>query len=450
MPDLIALLNGAAVLGFVALIAFMYRSVAYRYLSLNLVVGQLWALVSCLYLTTGQYTFELNVNTYQNLSPLSLAVYNAIFFAAAWVLLRRVSIASASASESLVGGRAMDALVIGVSAAAIGYLFSEFIQNGVPLFSGESRQQFLFRVLLSSSAGRVVSGSVGTIALLLGTLTVKLRRAPDWRGRRLRDAAVLLVLLMLVHQVLAGNKFSSLFWICFSYLLPIALFVRLQRRALRRVLLAGGAAALLLGAIQLAGMAYASSLNVSVASRVFVLQGELWWAVHDRVFGGEPGDPGQLHAEVAKILSPSSTEEETGVRHLMDRYGDPQLVVVMQLAAFTGGYPAIALDVLGPWWTAFLQVAMGLLFGAICWLTLGYIQRAAYVRLYLVGTIFGLTNSVFVMGDMSVLFKWTTALKLILLGALELYGAMAGRAGVLRRHGDRARLAASAGHGLAT
>ena len=431
MPDVIAVLNGAAVLGFVVLIAFMYRSVAYRYLSLNLVVGQLWALVSCLYLTTGQYTFELNVNTYQNLSPLSLAVYNSMFFAAAWMVLRRVSIAPAAQSESRGRGRAMDALVIGVSVAAIGYLFSEFIQNGVPLFSGESRQQFLFRVLLSSSAGRVVSGNVGTIALLLGTLTVKLHRALDWRGRRLRDAAVLLVLLLLAHQVLAGNKFSSLFWICFSYLLPIALFVRLQRQALRRVLVAGGATALLFGAIQLAGMAYASSLNVSVASRVFVLQGELWWAVHDRVFSGEPGDAGQLHAEVTKILSPSSTEE-TGVRHLMDRYGDPQLVVVMQLAAFTGGYPAIALDVLGPWWTALLQVAMGLLFGVICWLMVGYVRRAAYVRLYLVGTLFGLANSVFVMGDMSDFFKLTTALKLLLLAGLELYTGLAARAGLLR------------------
>jgi hypothetical protein len=425
MSDVVLLLNLLGVVGFVVLMGVLGRDRAFRYLSLNLLLSQGWSLVSCLYLTTSQYSFELGLTTHQNLAPLTLAFYNALFFLPMWWILRRLKPRDHDMALYRQG-MAFDLLVLVVAGLAVVYLYQGFIGNGMPFFTSEPRQWFQARVYWTTPVGRAVSGSLGMLGLLLGVVTVKHLHPKGAAGHLLRTWAIGIVVALVVQQVLAGNKFSSLFWIAFFYGLPYLLFgdesalTRLARgsrfrRAVVGVLVVGG----LYGSFRLARAVYERDVRISVASRVLVLQGQMWWTVHDRVFKDFEGNRAQLDVELRRLAT-REEQRSVGLWYLMERYADPKIVnsTFRQITGFTAGYPAIVLELFGPFGAVAVQVMIGFLNGLLAMLLFRFMAAGQYIRVYLAGTIYVLANSVFTMGIFEDLIKPTTVYKLVILGCL--------------------------------
>ena len=429
MTNATAILNIVGICGFLLFSAMLMRARQFRILAINLFIGQVWSMLSCFYLTTGQYNVELGYTTWQNLSPLSLAFYNGLFFAAAWLLLRRETPLVEEGANSATFGGWTDGIVLIVIGAAVTYLTVTVIVNGPPLFSGEARQRFLQRAMQTNAPTRVAAGSTGFMALVLGVMVVHSLHARHGVARVMRFAASGFALLLVAEQVLAGEKFSGIFWVAFFFALPYLLFVRTRPRAFGRIALVAALIGGVYGMTKLARAYFTEDAQVSMATRVLALQGELYWVVHDRAFQDFKPNTAQLAREF--VGGEDRPGERVGIWYLMERYGDPVVVFSSIIAGFTGGYPAMALELFGPYWTVPIQILMGLIFGGIGLLVLRYVRRRQYIRLYLAGTLFVLANSVFVMGTLSDLFKPSSVAKLALLAVIELLLAMATRASQL-------------------
>jgi hypothetical protein len=413
-------INVGAVAAFVAVMLLLGRNRPFLLLSASTLLGQLWSIVSCLYLVTGQYNFELGYTTWFNLAPASLAFYNAVFFIAAWVFLAGSRTVPAATPDAGRRGKLLEAGLLTLGSLSALYLYAELARNGIPLLGGESRQAYLERVYLSNPVGVLVTGNLGTLSLLLGVIAARPANRRGVGGATVRMWSAIIAAALLVHQVLAGNKFSSLFWIGFFFILPsLVSGAPPSRKVLKRAALVLLISLGVFASYKLATRDYSGDVRVTVASRILLLQGELYWATHDRVFNDFEPNPKQVEVEVANILSPD--RRPTGLWYLMDRYGDPEIVLAPLLAGFTGGYPAITLELFGPVGAVAVQILMGALFGALAWLLLRYIRRAAYLRIYLVGSVFVLANSLFVMGNFADFFKISTVVKLALVAFIGVF-----------------------------
>src|SRR5260370_23341683 len=114
----------------------------------------------------------------------------------------------------------------------------------------------------------------------------------------------------------------------------------------------------------------------------------MWWVVHDRAFTDFEANSAQRQVELHRL----ATNEErgtTGLWYLMERYADPRVVNprFQEIAGFTAGYPAIVLELFGPFGAVGIQIAFGLLCGALAVMLLRFMAAGQYVRVYLGRTV---------------------------------------------------------------
>ena len=233
------------------------------------------------------------------------------------------------------------------------------------------------------------------------------------------------------YLILIGNKFSTVFvsW-CF-FLLPYGIFYLKSstrgypllelptRSTFHKFELCIGAACFvgLIGYALYNTLFVLRVLDVDTAvsfarHRIFVQQAQLWWTAYERVVLNSDYDI--FHAFMRVFIDPIKSGN-TSLYFLMFKDLGPYINQILATGGhYTGAYPTILLELLGPAWSVAAAFVMGYLMGRLTVMLYGEILNARFLSA--ISLLFLLLP--FIMfhlgGRLSFLFQWTYLIKIVL------------------------------------
>jgi len=318
--------------------------------------GQGIAIISCVYLESGNYISEQAVFAYVTGATSRLVMYNLIFFLAGLVMFTlyikngRRSFAVSQSIPKL----GIWTICLGLS-LLLTILYIGLYIYGVPLFEGLDRYRYWADHPMP--VFRLLSGQVYLLLFLLGILFAHSKRR------------IYLVLLIgcCVYLILQSVKFSGLFIVGYLFLLPI-IITRLTKGKLPLPLKSIGIYAIVICSLFLSVIYYHYSaihyspdlpITESIANRVLGLQGHVWWGTDVEVMNrNRIVDFDQLSKEFSSFMSFSPEDEDVGMKYLMSLVAPPYIAqaYLEKGVNFTMGYPAIGLYIFNYVGLAFLQI----------------------------------------------------------------------------------------------
>jgi hypothetical protein len=328
---------------------------------------QVWTLVSCFYNDLGVYNFELFRYTETTPATTRLAFFYLLFNVGFLFVVRLLEQRPLARRDYVFGSDELKLGFLKLSAYTLGiallvYMVGLFATSGIPIFKG------IGKVLFYREGGpveRILLGYGFIIAFALGYFRRK-------RGRVSVNGLLLAV--MMLNLVLAGNKFSALLGLAVAYY--AAVFVRYWQanpglQVIRaRYVLIGVAAAVLVG-----GGAYASYMfwgreaqqaQQLLIERVLALQGHLWWATDYNLFVLDRFDSAHWLAEWNAIVNLGGAAEGTvGMKYVMlQAIGPERAFAIFDTGyLYTMAYPAILVLTLPYPLALGVQLLAGALFG---------------------------------------------------------------------------------------
>lgn len=283
--------------------------------------------------------------------------------------LRRLSVLREQGS-SVHGRRAVSIanLVVVSMTLYVVLLFADLVRAGVvPLFAGIER--FVYTAEYGGFVHWALMRYGSFLAFYLGlfyAMGILSRGKPDRRF-------LALLVVVFVYLLLVGHRFSAFYSYGTFFLIPLGacalgrtsvgskvVLNALPKRVVassrrvkldRVVLLALAATLISFGSFR--SLLYTRGYDVDAAlqalrHRVLVQQGELWWATYERVIVRDEYDP--AHALAGIFFEPMvDPSRNTTIPYLMvQEIGDRAFGTLEEGLSYTGGYPEILFELLGP------------------------------------------------------------------------------------------------------
>jgi hypothetical protein len=227
-------------------------------------------------------------------------------------------------------------------------------------------------------------------------------------GKSSKQKKIVLSMAVL-HYVLLGQKFTVLFLLIY-YTFYSKLYIQLNPMKIKfkyvfiSILLIGAFVFLSLFHYEKEAALVGHNPLLALMERLFVLQGQMWWASVDYVqsFG----------IDIEKMF----IYQEDGIHVLMKLFA-PQDIYESYIengVRFTMGYPGIIYISLGRWGILY-QIFQGFIFSILAYIVL-YFSRQGFVEAFLSMKIFFIYSTYLSMGNISDIISWKFLLWIYLLG----------------------------------
>jgi hypothetical protein len=383
----------------------------------------IWEVVSVAYLELGAYSPELQFTTRQTGATLRLVFALSCFLMAYWLVFRAIVSRKwlAQMPNDTGGSDNVEALAWWMTAAAIATAF--LLLANIPPGVLESRSRAL--VEHPSFLRDKLLAYHPIVGLVLGFAAGVTARS---RTRLLSYAGFALHLLTLY---LYGNKFSGLLAFVFPFALSfLPLVYRLDRERTVfglgigvQVAIASTFVAAMIGmGIYRYFIILESAAHGYVMTRVFVLQGGMWWFTDYTATHGSylPGPRSLIDFTVAQNFHPNS-----GLMYLMTRaigWNLTKKIFFVDVSLYTGTFPSL-FYVLGAAGPPSLCAFLGVVIGSVSAYLTRKILRLQLWRMLLALTLFLPVFSLLDPGEFTQLYSIAFPVKLaaILLAEFVLY-----------------------------
>ena len=242
------------------------------------------------------------------------------------------------------------------------------------------------------------------------------------RMRCIHYAAMLLVVIL---NVLLGEKFSGIYSSIVLYLMPIAVtnsnhfydkLVSLKNISITIVIMLMLSSLIFYQYSKIYGGA--GAVLEIVGSRVFGLQGHVWWGVDDNVNRTK----GNYNINYDILFGKSKLDENAGMYSLMYAVS-PRVIVdnyIEKNARFTMANPAIGLYALGPYGLIVYQIVTGALFGYFCFYFTRQIIKKHFIRSVVVCFMYLAAFEALIMGNWYIIVSFYFIKYIVILILLEI------------------------------
>jgi Family of unknown function (DUF6418) len=255
-------------------------------------------------------------------------------------------------------------VLFALSAAFVVSLYGDMFGRGVvPLLSGMDRLEYNATI-----AGPLHEWLAEMGFLLAGTLGAGFCM-PRLQGRDFRFRFLALYLLVLIYFALTGNRFSALYSFTSFFLLPLAavpamasvglLPLKPSRALWRRLLYSKNALFMVVGfgTLGIVILLLHSVTNVrgydnpveQLMERALIQPVELWWVTWDNLDRYSSGSFDEAWTDL--FTKPLDPTRNTSMQMLMLRnLGQDRTQELLDMGQqYTGGYPEVLFELLGPW-----------------------------------------------------------------------------------------------------
>lgn len=351
---------------------------------------QCWSLLSCWYNDLGVFNLELFRNTDPSAATSALALAYGLFnlglFASAAMTSGRSWSTTTYRLPDAFGRLVSGSLVArGLTLLLLIPLWWTFVTEGVPVMQG------IHKALYAEE-----SGALGSLLLSYGFIPVFLLGCYRKRsnGIELND---LFVGALMLTQVGAGNKFSSLLLLAASYAAPVIARASheqvMQITGLRQLGRVCAVAVLFLGLSYTSYALWDEDAELAqyvLADRVLANQGHLWWGTFDLIQSNHAFHPEQWSRELDAVIAPNqSARGSSGMSYLMvELLGAEKAFAIFDTGyLYTMAWPAVLLPMLPYWGVLLVQLFLGVIMGAALWNLSELVRTGAIIRALLVLTI---------------------------------------------------------------
>lgn len=294
-------------------------------------------IASIIYLNTGVYVSELGRRTYfvPESAPLFI-LYVDIFLLFMCYFARRTSTKNLFKEPVKVNNlsRLFCYGVLFITACLAIYTTADLLVSGIPMFVTQITRYNYYEFYSRLPYASTVNNLMGLCMYLLGYTYVHMPK------RRLRKMCIFFVILCTILRLLMGNKMSGLINVPLNFLAIVALLSDFKLKNIGSLLKPKYVIVAIVAVISVIALFVGSSIlngtadNISqgiemLVNRAFGLGNHIWWAAEADQVTGNDFFGHNLGSEIWALLSGKNQFDlNTGIYHLMQKYGDSYIVSV--------------------------------------------------------------------------------------------------------------------------
>jgi hypothetical protein len=250
---------------------------------------------------------------------------------------------------------------------------------------------------------------------------------PATRGGRFDLRFASLFGILLIYLFVVGHRFSSFFSYTSFFVIPLGgLLLQTREKGERSRTLARPMRYLIVaavGIVALTAIALVHSyvvvrsseidlLQFKLTQRIFVQQGEMWWATYERVF--VHGDWNGALALFKLLVDPFNPASNSTMQFLMERAlpVDRAHDLIVRGQTYTGGWPEVLFEIGGPVGGFFLVAASAILFAEFMFLLTRCVLEERYVTCFFLTPILYAVEVLAVSGMVNSFIQLTFMVKL--------------------------------------
>lgn len=302
-----------------------------------LIINFLQQIASIIYLNTGVYVSELGRSTY--FVPESAPLF--ILYVDMFLLFMCYFASRASAKHLFKEPVRVNNLslffcygILFITACLAIYTTADLLVSGIPMFVTQITRYNYYEFYSRLPYASTVNNLMGLCMYLLGYTYVHMSK------RWIRRMCVFFVILCTVLRLLMGNKMSGLINIPLNFLAVVALLSNFKLKNIRSLLKPKFIIVAIVAVIFIMAFFVGSSIlngtadSVSRAierlvNRAFGLGNHMWWAAEADQVTGNDFFGHNLGSEIWALLGGKNQFDlNTGMYHLMQKYGDSYIVGV--------------------------------------------------------------------------------------------------------------------------
>lgn len=295
-------------------------------------------IASIIYLNTGVFVTELNRTTYYIPESIPLFVfYTDVFLAMLCFFGRRYereySVKSyEKKSDKLTGFFCYGVLILIVALAL--YTLADLVVSGIPMFSDSITRYNYYSIYSTLPYAATINNWLSISMYLLGFAFVHIEK------KYFRASCVFLVVFTMVIRVLMGFRMSGLINIPLNFGAIIVLMLNVELKNMRQILkpryIIGimGLVSAIIAVFIISTISNGNAESISkgfeiLINRAFGLGNHLWWAAEaDKVSGNDFFGHNFIEEIGAILTGKGPFDVNTGIYHLMKKYGDSYIVNV--------------------------------------------------------------------------------------------------------------------------
>jgi len=402
----------AAVLLFVLLLVvlFVNKSKSWPFL-IVFWISHIWLAVSIAYLEFGYSPPEIINETFPSGATVRYVFYMSLFYLGCATVLVFFKMPQASLNKNVLSLYAL--FVFGLLSIVLVLCINGLIY-GFPMLYLEQRffywesnpfGYFLSKFLAFAAYSSLISGYLYGIN--------------KFRFKRSNKLLVILMFSISIISILYANKFSWFFiyFICLIAGYITALYkenISINGKALINYV----ALVLVMGVFLISSVALSykyvhnyetSDLIVKISTRVFQMQGQLWWSVDKLTMDGEYG-------EAELLIRPNDDIHPSGIFQIMELVMPNQLFdgYFASKVPLTGGFPATIIYNLGGLLGSLVVYLCGVLLGLVVVLFRVNLIKERPVRLVILLLLYMMLHWAYTVGSINIITSWVFMLSVFI------------------------------------
>ena len=386
---------------------------------LYFIFSQTWIILSSYYLDIGNiYTYELDLFTSSSLATSFLVLINIIFLFVYfnWLELRGVNSKSDTDDYAYRSFTLVDSFIF----FYIFLLFYSFKVVGyVPLISGIDRATYTLSAL-ETIPFNYVFGYFLPICFVIATLVA-------YKKINNRNTIINYVqlALIIIYLFLASNKFSRIIQIVFFGFIPFFVVCqpKIKIAKLLKFTFFGIASVLLIIFVQSEIFSYFSAIGGDsifeyLLTRIFVLQGQIWWKTYNFISIDSILDFNHLKVEMQTLMGIRHGYEYVGLDYLMEICTQGKFIyniIENGNYKYTGAFPAILLVTFNYLLIIPIVIVISVIYAEISYWLKSALQGGNLLMIFLSFLVYLNLTVLLLTGNFSQFFSLSSFAKILLL-----------------------------------
>lgn len=396
-------------------------------------VAQLWAIISCYYIEQGIFITEQERYSFETGATYRLVIENLVFFSSALIVLRFLPKSKVSSEKLTLTPKAnsmYDLLLYFLFIVSI-LFFVDTLITKIKYNDAFNRFNYYdYSILIKYPIINVFLSYISLTSFLLGILFL-INKKSSKKSLKKKIIIFISLILILLGNILQGNKFSAIYLNLLLFLIPFLTTVKINfsKKTIKYMLSVFIGVSIFIGVVfnltvkeytQMFGKDEAISFTLY---RTLGLQGHVWWGTDyfsQKLSSYEKEQ--NLKNELDVILLKSDGKYTSGLNALM-LLVSPKIgaAYIEKGISFTMGFPALLNTLFSPVLTFIALIILGILFGCFVYWFNKSIISTNLLNILILGYIYiyGVIQF-FSMGRTSYLFNIKTYILLVLVIYLNL------------------------------
>jgi hypothetical protein len=385
----------------------IYKRAALLFISLFSIIFVFgWMLISTMYIDchSNIYSVELFRDIGGGIYSLPLACTYLILGIASLLVFRPTKLYRLSkylrlSSNKIIkmGPLELNKIPIILLSIFVIYLYIELFRYPIPFFSGIDRG--LYAIKYNNVSLHILYMYKDFISLFIGVLFFY-----EFKKRsKCKNIVLFLYGAILIYFVLVGNKFSALFFSLCFFVIPLSLnlimkdMTKNKKKRKKTILKVVVCIIIFISLISLAMYNYFfevkswnnKKIESHITHRIFVQQGQIWWSTAKRIIQENNWNSKESFRKV--FVEPIySKNSNTSLHYLMYKeVGKNRVLELIKVGAgYTGAFPAILLELFGPWGIYFAVFIFSIIMLNLLYLLLCSIAKHYYLSIFFIAFVF--------------------------------------------------------------